>query len=123
MLHGVLIRWVIAAGVVVNGIGCYGTRSSLQMDSDSRAPQLGIAVPISSNGTGKSAKIISASESKPKGKLVEVTVEESTEEPSRWKQWLGLSPTKPIPLPRTDLKEDGSNVEHRAPNHKGLEDF
>lgn len=119
-MHGVMFRWMMA-GVVINVVGCYGTRSSLQMDSDSRAPQFGVAVPISTNG--KSAKILPTSSTKPRGKLVEVTVEEPDEEPARWKKWLGLATPKPLPLPRTDLKQDGSTVEHRAPSHNGLEDF
>ena len=120
MLRRLTVCWLAILTTTI-GAGCYGTRS-LHMNSDSSAAQLGWHIPIKA-GADQRIQQVSAED---EGELVEVTVEEAPQEPSRWKKWFGgfsSSESKAMPLPRTDLRERGATIDHDAPEHSGLTDF
>ena len=120
MLRRLTVCWLAILTTTI-GAGCYGTRS-LHMNSDSSAAQLGWHIPIKA-GDDQRIQQVSAED---EGELVEVTVEEAPQEPSRWKKWFGgfsSSESKAMPLPRTDLRERGTTIDHDAPEHSGLTDF
>lgn len=110
----------LAVTAIVTMCGCYGTRS-FQMHSDSPGAQMGWHIPIKARADQRIQQV----SAKEDGELVEVTVEEAPEKPSRWKKWFGgfSSSSKAQSLPRTDLHEHGSTIDHDAPQHAGLTDF
>lgn len=110
----------LAVSATVSLCGCYGTRS-LQMHSDSPGAQLGWHIPIKASAD-QNIQTVSGEKD---GELVEVTMEEAPEEPSRWKKWFGgfSSSSETQALPRTDLHEHGTTIDHNAPQHDGLTDF
>lgn len=106
--------------------GCQSSRSSMQMDSNSNTPFFSLQMPI------KNAKSQAAD--------VEVAVEQPVEQAtplirplsmqnkpqseSRWGSWLDkLRHPISIPVPRTDISDEGEVVEPEVPEVDGLHDF
>lgn len=119
---------LLAAGLCPWSLGCQGTRSAMQMDSDSKTPFFSFQVPVKHEGVETAIEPAAGSRaiSRANNDAVVQSLalqQETPSEPSRWSRWIGrLKAPKSIPLPRTDINEDGEVVE-LEPVQGSVDDF
>ena len=90
--------------VILAFTGCQVDRTSLQMDSDSRFPALGIQ--LVPKRKPQKIQTISHHESLATPEKAMQTRQSSTARSSRWTQWLNpFGKKQRIPIPRTDLQD------------------
>ena len=88
--------------------GCGMGRTGMQIDSDSRSPFLSWQVPISTTAGEANIQTAAGVQSRPaieQLKLEQATAPKSTNALTGWFQ--KLRPPMAIPLPRTDIDDDG----------------
>lgn len=107
-------------------VGCQSTRSSMQMDSDGRTPFFNFQIPV--GNTDSEATVVEASatdSSAVSANIHQLGLQHPDPQPKKWGGWLDKlrQPTKSIPLPRTDLDDDGTVLESDESLVDGLNRF
>jgi len=116
--------WAVMLGLICGIWGCGTGRTAMQIDSDSRSPFLSWQVPIA--GQSGKARIETTA-----GVRGEAPVEQLKFEPqqprksaSSWTGWFQkLRPPMTIPLPRTDIDDDGEIIDGPQSSTSTIGDF
>jgi hypothetical protein len=93
--------------------GCQSMRSSMQMDSDSRTPFFSFQLPVRNSARDASKVEVAVEEPRAERHAIRQAGLESAEATEKsWGGWLGkLRKPMSIPLPRTDISDEGEVVE------------
>lgn len=104
--------------------GCQSTRSSMHMNSDGGMPFFNFAIPVK-NSAPQATFVEASAESSDQSSSIQQIGLERSEPQKKWGGWLNKlkQPAASIPLPRTDLTDDGTVLESDGPVVDGLHNF
>ncbi len=120
-----LVSSLVGGTILLGGLsGCQVTKSSLQMDSDSRTPFFGLQLGAKKKKSEPDVVPLGQSET-PADKVVTTAFDDEGEKPrSGWSKLFGrFGRPKRIPLPLTDSPPDADSPETIAADMNGLTGF
>ena len=104
--------------------GCGMGRTAMQIDSDSRSPFLTWQVPISANKGDARIKTASAIPAAATIEPLKLEQQPPRATANAWAGWFQkLRPPITIPLPRTDIDDDGEIIDGPRPAAPTIDDF
>jgi len=125
--HLVLKRLVGCVLILAAATGCQSNKTAFQMDSDRKAPILGLRLQpkeTATQTTGIRRVNADSKGSEKDSKVQNIDRTEATADNSKWKKFLGhFGHPKRIPLPRTDLLSDETLIGETQSPESALQGF